>query len=379
MDKGKQIFSAIMIAVFLSTLALGAEAAVKQAVHHKKKTTKQTSSKKSATEVKSYYEGIILVDADTGKVLSEDKADTPFQPASCIKLMDALIILEQLKQGKIKLEDQITVTAEACAMGGSGVYLKEKEVFTVDELLYALMVQSANDAAVALALHVSGTRDAFVALMNQRAKELRMTNTVFGSVHGLPPDKKKNQQPDTSTARDLSILATELCKYPDIFKYTATKRRPFMDVNHTRKEGQTILETHNHLLSTLEGCDGFKTGWYRVAGYSIIATAKRNDRRVIAVVGGCKGGGDLRSIRTFRDSKAKELISYGFANLPPLKAPEPVVIPTNTPPVPVEKSKTDYVRKKINIPLSGKIAAGLIAVVIISRFAISRSRKSQIK
>jgi len=165
------------------------------------------------------YLGAIAVDAASGKILFEDRADARGYPASVLKLMDLLIILERIEQRQFSFQDQVTVSARAAKTGGSQVWLAEKEGFTIDGLPYALLVQSANDAAVALAERVAGTPEAFVELMNQRAKELGMTGTVFRSVHGLPPGA--GQQPDVTTARDLARLCRELLKHKD----TRTRQR----------------------------------------------------------------------------------------------------------------------------------------------------------
>src|SRR5215831_13964670 len=165
------------------------------------------------------YLGAIVVEASTGRVLFEDQADAKGYPASVLKMMDLLIILERIESKQLSLKDQVPVSAKAAKTGGSQVWLAEKESFTVDEMLYALMVQSANDAAVALAEKVGGTTDGFVSLMNQKAKELGMTSTVFHSVHGLPP--APGQEHDITTARDLSLLSRALLKHPDTLRYTA--------------------------------------------------------------------------------------------------------------------------------------------------------------
>ena len=141
------------------------------------------------TVSKSPYAGAIVIDASTENVLFEDNADSRVYPASVVKLMVLLVILEAIDSGHLALAEPIAVTAEAAKMGGSQVYLKEHEVFPVEELLYALIVQSANDAATALAIHYAGSKEAFVDLMNQRARKLGMKDTVFHSVHGLPPSK----------------------------------------------------------------------------------------------------------------------------------------------------------------------------------------------
>ena len=265
--------------------------------------------------------GAIVLDAATGKVLFEDQADTKGYPASVLKLMDLLIILEKIEQKQLSLEDQVPVSAKASHTGGSRVWLAEKESFTVDEMLYALMIQSANDAAVALAEKVAGSTDAFIELMNRRAKELGMNSTVFHSVHGLPPGK--GQENDVTTARDLSILCRELLKHPDTLRYTSTRERPF----RPNVAGKTvIMRTHNHLLGHVEGCDGFKTGYITASGFSIAVTAERHGQRVIVVVF------DSMTLKV-RDAKVAELVAKGFAALPAAAqapappAPQPAAVP----------------------------------------------------
>ena len=265
------------------------------------------------------YVGALAVDAATGKVLFEDHADAKAYPASVLKLMDLLIILEKVEQGQLTLQDPVPVSAKAAKTGGSQVWLAEKESFSVDEMLYALMIQSANDAAVALAEKVGGTTDGFVEMMNQRAKALGMTGTVFHSVHGLPPDYRIGQEHDVSTPRDLALLCRELLKHPDVLRYTSTRERPFR--TGTSKP-PVIMRNHDHLLGQVEGCDGFKTGYFREAGYSIALTASQRGRRVIVVV---MGSADRKA----RDAKAAELMAKGFALLP---APPPQPAPPTAPP-----------------------------------------------
>lgn len=251
------------------------------------------------------YLGAIVVDASTGRVLFEDHADTKGYPASVLKLMDLLIILEKIEHGQLSLQDQVPVSAKASHTGGSRVWLKEKESFTVDEMLYALMIQSANDSAVALAEKVAGNTDAFIELMNRKAKELGMTSTVFHSVHGLPPGR--GQHHDLTTARDLSILCREVLRHTDTLRYTSTRERPFRQ----NVPGKTIImRAHNHLLGHVQGCDGLKTGYIAQAGFSIAVTASRQGRRLVAVVL------DSTDLKT-RDHKAAELVEKGFSLLLP--------------------------------------------------------------
>jgi D-alanyl-D-alanine carboxypeptidase (penicillin-binding protein 5/6) len=276
-----------------------------------------TSKPASANSIaRSPYLGAIVVDAATGAVLFEDQADAKGYPASVLKLMDLLIILERIEGGQLSLQDPVPVSVKSSKTGGSQVWLAEKETFTVDEMLYALMVQSANDAAVALAEKVGGTTDGFVELMNKRARELGMKNTVFHSVHGLPPGA--GQEHDVTTARDFSLLCREVLKRKDTLRYTATRERPF----RPDAGGKTVvMRTHNHLLGHVDGCDGLKTGYITKAGFSIAATAARNGQRVIVVV--------LDSAdRKVRDAKAAELIAKGFAAAKPVAAPAPAPIPT---------------------------------------------------
>lgn len=256
------------------------------------------------------YASALVIDADTGKTLFADNEDAQVYPASVLKLMDLLVILDLVDQGKVRLDDMVQVTEEAYRMGGSQVYLDPSEQFSVEDLLYALMVQSANDAAVALATHVAGSKDAFVAMMNAKAAELGMSNTHFYSVHGLPPST--GQKVDVTTARDFAILCRELVKRPEAFPYTETRVRDF-------RNGEFIMRTHNHLLGKLDGCDGLKTGYFKAAGFSIAATAKRNGVRLIALVMGSKD-------RKVRDAKAMELLNKGFTEVPP--RPEPAVPPS---------------------------------------------------
>jgi serine-type D-Ala-D-Ala carboxypeptidase (penicillin-binding protein 5/6) len=277
----------------------------KAATHTTKSTAapaaKSTSRKSIARDP---WLGAIVVDAATGKVLFEDQADAKGYPASVLKLMDLLIILEKIEQKQLSLTNQVPVSAKASHIGGSRVWLAEKESFTLDEMLYALMVQSANDAATALAEKVAGSTDAFVELMNRRAKELGMANTVFHSVHGLPPGE--GQEHDITTARDLSLLCRELLKHPDTLRYTSTREHAF----RTNAPTKTIqMLTHNHLLGHVEGCDGLKTGYITQSGYSIAVTATRRGQRVIVVVL------DSTTLKK-RDTKAAELVAKGFAALP---------------------------------------------------------------
>ena len=299
--------------VFLGlALLLWATAPMSNAAAASSKSSKSAKSTASSTPKSSGRKvisrdpwlGAIVADAATGKVLFEDQADAKGYPASVLKLMDLLIILEKIEQKQLSLQDQVPVSAKSAQTGGSQVWLAQNESFTVDEMLYALMVQSANDAAVALAEKVGGSTDGFLELMNRRARELGMNSTVFHSVHGLPP--APGQQNDVTTARDLSLLCRELLKHADTLRYTSTREHPF----RPNVPGKTVqMRTHNHLLGHVEGCDGLKTGYITQSGYSIAVTAARQGQRVIVVV--------LDSTTSkVRDARAAELVAKGFAAFP---------------------------------------------------------------
>jgi len=306
---------AIAIVVLLSSSLTVAHAAHKTT---KGTATASSGSARSHTIARNPYLGAIVIDANNGKVLVEDGADTKGYPASVLKLMDLLIILEKVEQKQLSFQDPVTVSAKAATTGGSQVYLAQNETFPLDEMLYALMVKSANDAAVALAEKVAGSTEAFTVLMNKKAKELAMTNTVFNSVHGLPP--AAGQKDDVTTARDLSILCRELLKHPDTLRYTSTRQRPFRANDEKRK---IDMLTHNHLLGHVKGCDGLKTGYIARAGFSIAVTASRDNQRLIAIV--------LDSVDSkTRDAKARELVEKGFAALQPANSTSNEKIKTHT-------------------------------------------------
>jgi D-alanyl-D-alanine carboxypeptidase (penicillin-binding protein 5/6) len=195
------------------------------------------------------------------------------------------------------------------------VYLKENEVFTVDDLLYALMIQSAKEAAAALATYYAGSKAVFVYLMNKRARELGMKDSTFQSVHGLPPSR--GQLPDVTTPRDITKLAMELLKHPDALKYASTKVRRF----RTDAEEPFIMRNRNRLVGNYEGCDGLKTGFFWAAGFSIAATAANEEGRVLAVIMGS-------AYSKVRDQKARELLTKGYVELASLKPlPSPAAPP----------------------------------------------------
>ena len=221
-----------------------------------------------------------------------------------VKLMLAWVVYQTVENGGAKWDDPITVSAKASKIGGSQVYLREGETFSLQELLRAVLIQSANDAAVAIAEHIGGTSEGFVDLMNQEAKSIGMVNATFHFPHGLPP--AQDQEPDMVSAADFSRLAQNLIKHhPEILDITGLQSADF-------RNGEFKMTSHNHLIRSFSGCDGLKTGFYGEAGFSITATAQKNGMRMIAVVMGCDG-------RKERDNEAARLLGKGFAQYRSMK------------------------------------------------------------
>ena len=270
------------------------------------------------TVARNPYRGAIAVDADTGRILFQDNADELAIPASMVKMMDLLILQEMIEAGELRTNDVVAVSARAYGTGGSQVYLDPRESFPVEDLLYALMIQSANDAAVALAEHAAGSCEAMVERMNRRARELGMTATRFRTVHGLT--EKSDPYFDVSSPRDMAILSRELCRHPEIFKYTGTAFRVFRD---QASPNHIDMRTHNPVLQTgtrIPGADGLKTGYTKYAGYSLSASAARAGRRVIVVVMGVgvtDSRGDVipKDSKRVRDRTISSLVERAFAEL----------------------------------------------------------------
>ena len=257
-------------------------------------------------------DGTICVDAATGTVLSQEKADFPGHPASVTKLMTTLLVLEDIKANKLTMRSRVVVTKAAADVGGSQVWLAPGESFTVEEMLYALLLKSANDVAVALAIDRAGNVPTFVARMNRRAAELGMSRTTFVTPNGLTYGKGPH---DTTTARDLAKLSVVLCQFPELLRFSSTKQYML------RRPGKPLeLLNHNHLLESFPGCDGLKTGWTVAAHASIVTTAKDKDLRVIAVVLGCQSPGGAKAEQRLRDALAADLMTQGLDKLKKLEA-----------------------------------------------------------
>lgn len=238
----------------------------------------------------------ILMEQSSGKVLFEYNADEALPPASVTKVMTILLVLEAIDEGKITIDDPVTVSAYATSMGGSQIYLKENEVMSVSDLLKAVVVASANDAAVALAEHLYGTEEAFVARMNERAAELGMANTNFCNTNGLDDTDTGH----LTSARDIAIMSREVLKHPLIFDYSTI----WMD---SVRNGEFGLTNTNRLIRFYHGANGLKTGSTSKAGFCISATAERDGMQLIAVIMGAPS-------RDTRNALAASLLDFGFAN-----------------------------------------------------------------
>lgn len=237
----------------------------------------------------------ILIEQNSGKVLYEYNSHEKLRPASVTKIMSILLIMEALDSGKISLTDTVPCSENARNMGGSQIWLNETETLTVDEMLKAICVVSANDCVMAMAEYLAGSEEVFVQQMNDKAKELGMNDTHFVNCHGIDEDGHE------TSSYDISLMSRELLnKHPDITKYTTI----WMD---SLRDGKSELTNTNKLVRTYEGCTGLKTGSTSLALYNLSASATRNDLSLIAVV--MKGPTSEK-----RFSEAKKLLDYGFSN-----------------------------------------------------------------
>lgn len=238
----------------------------------------------------------VLMEASTGKILYAYNENEALPPASVTKVMTLLLVMEAIRNGKIAWTDTVTVSERAASMGGSQVFLEVGETMSVKDMVKSVVIASANDAAVALAEHVSGSEEAFVSVMNRRAGELGMVNTHFENTNGLD-DTVANH---TISAKDIAIASRELIRYPEILEYSST----WMD---TIREGAFTLTNTNRLVRFYPGATGLKTGSTAKAGFCISATATRDGTSLIAVIMGAES-------RDTRNAEAKKLLDYGFAS-----------------------------------------------------------------
>ncbi len=264
----------------------------------------------ASSHSESFYKGAIATDAETGTVLFEENADAVTPPASMTKLMTFAVLFDELMKRSIAMDTPVTVTSEDAKVGmmkdSTAVWLRKGEVFTVEELIYAMMIQSANDAAYALAHKAGGNVGAFVAMMNAKAHDLGMFHSTFRTPNGFPPPSRRIADGDLTTPRDFAVLCRYLLLHTNILKYTSVKTRAFGAGVRLQPVQMT---NHNHLLGKIAGVDGLKTGFTSGAGFCLSATALREGRRIIVVMM------DSPDQRT-RDLNVQELISQAFAALP---------------------------------------------------------------
>ena len=258
--------------------------------------TEEEQKKLSELPVEIKAKAVVLMEVTSGKVLMEYNADTKLFPASVTKIMTMLLVAEAISSKKITLADKVTCSQNAATKGGSQIWLEEGESMTVDELLRATAIGSANDAATLLGEYVAGSETAFIDMMNNRAKELGMNNTHFENATGL------DDTTDThlTTARDIGIMSCELLKYDFIRDYTTV----WMD---SLRDGKTEIVNTNKLVRFYSGTTGLKTGTTAKAGCCVSASAERDGLHLVAVVMGSDNSND-------RFNTAKALLNWGFSN-----------------------------------------------------------------
>lgn len=247
-----------------------------------------------AQELSLKAKGALLMDADSGQILYEQDADARWYPASVTKVMTLLLALEAVEEGRARLDDTVIASEYACSFGGSQVWLEPGEKFPLEQMLIAVAVGSANDASVAVAEHIAGSEEAFVEMMNQKAKKLGATNTHFTNPHGLHNDEHY------TSARDMALISRYALRYPKMLELTAIKEYTF------REEPKLVLWNTNKLLWWYPGTDGLKTGTTSEGGRSLASTVERKGLRLIGVVMGvdyAKG----------HFSESMKLYNYGFA------------------------------------------------------------------
>lgn len=256
-----------------------------------------TKAAAPGTDLKIESLSAILLEPASGEVLFQQNANQKLPPASVTKLMVMLLAMEAVDKRQIKLTDVVSASPEACKMGGSQIWLEPGEQMTVSELLKAVCIVSANDASYALAEHIAGSEESFIALMNKRAQELGLTSTSYVNTTGLEP--ATGESGNMTCAADMARLAQEVIKHPLVFQWTGV----WID---SLRGGKSFLRNTNNLVRFYRGCDGLKTGFTNQAGFCLVATAKRDGVRLIAVA--------MRApTSTIRSADISKLFNYGFS------------------------------------------------------------------
>lgn len=250
------------------------------------------SSKENPLNLES--QSAILIEQHSGQILYSHNIHEQLRPASVTKIMSILLIMEQIDEGKLSLTDKVSCSENASHMGGSQIWLDTRETLTVDEMLKAICVVSANDCVVAMAEHIAGSQEAFVEMMNKKAKELGMNDTCFKNCHGIDEDGH------VTSSYDIALMSKELLnKHPEVTKYTTI----YMD---SLRDGKSELVNTNKLIRTYKGATGLKTGSTGLALYNLSASATRDDLSLIAVI--------MKAPSTkVRFAEAKKLLDYGFS------------------------------------------------------------------
>ena len=259
--------------------------------------TTVTYAKETTQDLAKNAKAAILIDRDTGKIIYEKNMDEQLPPASMTKIMTLLLVMEAIDAGELSYDEKIVISENASSMGGSQVFLDAGEEMTVNDLIKAVAIASGNDASVALAERLAGSEKAFAEKMNDKAKELGLKNTSFHNASGLPEDDHH------STAHDMALIAKELLKYEQITKYTSI----YEDYLREGNENEFWLVNTNKLVHFYPYVDGLKTGYTSEAKFSLTATAKKNDMRLISVV---MGAGSTKK----RNRMTMEMIDYGFSH-----------------------------------------------------------------
>lgn len=297
------------------------------------------------------FASALLLEAQTGTVLFEYNADAARSPASTVKLLVQLVVMDAVADGRYSLSDTVHISGWASRIGGSQVYLKEGEVFRLDELMEAIAVHSANDACGAVAEHIAGSGEGFVDLMNEKARQLGLEHTRCVNVHGL--DDTPEGEGNLTTARDLSRISLTLLRHPRVLEWSAIRSKPF------RNGGFTLAAT-NRLLGRFEGMDGLKTGYTDRAGFCLVATAERQGMRLMSVIMGAPSERQ-REVQTTR------LLNWGFSHFVkspiamagervgavPLdwgKAPEVAAVTTDTVVFVLTPEQRKRLRREVDLP-----------------------------
>lgn len=264
-------------------------------------TPSESPTSASSTDLGIQSPGAILMEAHTGTILYEQGSHTQLRPASVTKIMTILLAYEAVQQGRATMDDMVTVSKNAAGYGGSTILLEEGEQISLRNLIKGMCIASGNDAAIATAEYIGGSQDGFVQLMNQRAAELGMKDTHFVNPCGLDADGH------VTSAHDIALMSRQLIvNFPEVTEYTTTWHE-MMPHQWKKGAGETDMANTNKLIQSYEGMTGLKTGYTRLARYSLSATATRGNLSLIAVV----MGADTKEIRS---AEITSLLNYGFGN-----------------------------------------------------------------